>query len=94
MCAPFYPVQVALAGDSSELTDEDAPACFSIQPHISDAWCQAVECAPVYADFCSTETEAVEFEEEELPPQCVSFQPNISDAWCEAVACAPVFVGG
>ena len=90
-------VQFSFANDHSEPIEEEASECFSIQPHISDAWCQAVECDPVYADFCATETEEVEVEveveiEEALPPQCVSFQPHISDAWCEAVACAPVFV--
>ena len=36
--------------------------CLSAQPHISDAWCQAVQCAPVYVQggFCIAEDRPIE----------------------------------
>ena len=85
------------AGDAPG--EEDPPTektCFSIQPHVSDAWCQAVDCDPTYADFCSTGEEEPAPESpppaESVTAECVSAAPHISDAWCAAVECAPVFV--
>ena len=107
MLFSLFSLLVGAPGFASESISEEAsleaPAeqtCFSIQPHISDAWCEAVACHPVYADFCSTGHEDVEEEIDEEPEsiiepeveQCVSAAPHISDSWCEAVECAPVFV--
>ena len=31
-----------------------SPECKSISPQVTDLWCQAVNCDPVYKDFCTT----------------------------------------
>ena len=83
--------------EDTPVSDDDTPVetCFSIQPHVSDAWCQAVACDPIYAAFCATGEAEPTVDPPPVEPEveeCVSAAPHISNAWCEAVACAPVFV--
>lgn len=35
-------------------TGNTGTRCVSLKPYITDAWCQGVQCADVYKDFCSS----------------------------------------
>ena len=99
---------MAAYDETIEMPANSASTCISARPDVSDAWCQAVDCAPVYIDggYCQLADEAgapaprpeetleikPAFTEIEDTGTCISAARHVSDAWCQDVKCAPVYI--
>jgi chitodextrinase len=59
-------------------------SCHSIVDHISDAWCQAVQCSPAYSAFCSISPTEPPPAEPESPPAEPESPPAVTAEGCAA----------